>query len=181
MAAIMDQLKRDHSHVVRMLAIIEGQLTAVRELKKADFELLRDIMHYMTHYPDRVHHPMEDAMIRRMTERDPATQSVTAVILREHAGLAEKGSAFLDVLQYVIDGGMVRREELEQRGRDYIDFLRTHMEKEDERVFPLAERVLDEADWDAVAAGIEARTDPVFGPVVAEDYERLYQFIRQQA
>ena len=55
------------------------------------------------------------------------------------------------------------------------------MEIEDTDAFPRAERALTDADWKAVETGMEARTDPVFGPVVANEFRSLYDYIQRES
>ncbi len=177
---IMDQLDSDHENVAHMLDILDKQLDKVHQMKPADFDLMRDIMHYMTHYPDRTHHPLEDLVIHKLIEHDPSAREMGENILREHGGLAKKGQIFLDMLVQVTDGAMVLREEIEAAGRDYVAFLRAHMKKEDERLFPLARKTLTHGDWSEIRRAIEHRHDPVFGPMVDDQFRALYEFIQQQ-
>ncbi|HEY5701005.1 MAG TPA: hemerythrin domain-containing protein, partial [Gammaproteobacteria bacterium] len=139
---VLDQLKLDHENVTHLLDILDNQLERIHELKRADIDLIRDIMHYMIHYPDRVHHPMEDLVIERLVERDPSAKGIAENIEKEHRGLAKKSQAFHEIASNVADGAMVLREELENKGHDYVGFLRSHMQKEDEKLFPLAEKML---------------------------------------
>lgn len=181
MSEIMAQLKADHVNVARLLDILEEQMDTVHDEEHADFELMHDIMVYMSHYPDKTHHPLEDLVFERLARRDDTAKVIVERLKREHRGLSEKGKQFLDMLRHVVDGSMVEREQLEARGRDFIEFLRSHMELEDKEAFPRAERTLGDEDWTEVAAGMEARTDPVFGPVVAEDFRSLYDYIQRES
>ena len=177
---ILKQLDSDHENVARMLDILDTQLDRVHQMKSADFELMCDIMLYMTRYPDRTHHPLEDLVIHKLIEYDPSMKQMGENILREHEGLAKKSNAFLEMLIQVTDGAMVLREDIEATGRDYVAFLRSHMQKEDERLFPLAEKTLTKKDWKEIASAIEHRHDPVFGPMVDDQFRALYDFIQQQ-
>lgn len=177
---IIEQLKLDHENVAHLLDILDDQLDRIHQLKSADFELIQDIMHYMIHYPDRVHHPMEDLAIGKLVERDPSAKGIASTIEKEHKGLAEKSQAFFEIASSVADGAMVLREELESRGHDYLEFLRSHMRKEDEQLFPLMEEKLTQEDWKAVENAMHQKSDPVFGTIVEEQYEELYAFIQQQ-
>jgi hemerythrin-like domain-containing protein len=178
---VLQQLHTDHEHVAQLLDILEGQLNHVHNAESTDFALLRDVMHYMTHYPDRIHHPLENLVIEKLIERDPSIRSAAMLIVQEHRGLAEKSETFLEMVGRVADGEMVLREDIEARGRDYVTFLRTHMEKEDKDIFPLAEKLLTKEDLQQVADAIERRADPVFGAIVETQYEELYAFIQQQS
>lgn len=181
MATIMEQLKRDHTNIARLLATLEAQIDVVRDEENADFELMHDIMIYMSHYPDHTHHPMEDLVFARLLTHDSDASDIVARLEREHRALSEKGGRFLEMLRHVVDGALVERDVLESTGRDYVEFLRSHMETEDAEAFPRAEQSLTDADWRDVASGMEAREDPVFGPVIAEEFRSLYEYIRRES
>ena len=181
MATIMEQLENDHRNVAMMMKVLEKQLDLMHEMDNADFELMHGVMHYMTHYPDRVHHPMEDLMFERMDTDDPAVREAIEGLRREHVGLLEKGRAFRDTLRGVVDGALVERDKLEAQGRDYVAFMRHHMRREDTEVFPAAAGSLDETDWEAVAAAFAEQQDPLFGPIVADHYRALLDYIRENA
>ena len=181
MSAIMEQLKADHSNISHLLATLEEQMDVVHDEENADFELMHDIMVYMTHYPDHTHHPMEDLVFQKLTGHDSSAGGVVTQLRREHAALAEKGQCFTQMLRHVVDGALVERQALESTGRDYITFLRNHMEIEDSDAFPRAEQALADRDWEDVASNIEARTDPVFGPVIADEFRSLYDYIQRES
>ncbi|MDX2314550.1 MAG: hemerythrin domain-containing protein [Gammaproteobacteria bacterium] len=181
MSAIMDQLKADHGNISRLLAKLDEQMRAVHDEENADFDLMHDIMLYMTHYPDHTHHPLEDLVFRKLMSHDSSAESVVTRLEREHIGLAEKGQRFSEMLRHVVDGAMVERNVLEETGRDYVAFLRSHMEIEDSDAFPRAEQVLSAEDWKDVASSFEARTDPVFGPIVADEFRSLFEYIQRES
>lgn len=181
MSTIMEQLKSDHINISRLLVTLEEQMDIVHDERNADFELVHDILVYMTHYPDHTHHPMEDLVFQKLSNYDSTARSVVSQLGREHAGLAKKGLRFLEMLRHVVDGALVEREVLENTGRDYIEFLRSHMAIEESDAFPRAERALSDEDWEDVASSIEARMDPVFGPVIADDFRSLYDYIQRES
>ncbi len=178
---ILEQLKMDHENVATLLDILDDQIECVRKGENADYDLMRDIMHYMTTYPDGFHHPMEDAVIEKLIERDPSNRDMALGVVKEHTDLARKSKAFLDTLVKVVDGEIVLRKDIVARGVDYIQFLRSHMRREEERLFPRAEAVLSEKDWKQISETIELRRDPVFGEIVDAQFRSIYQFITLQS
>ena len=181
MPAIMEQLKADHGNLSHLLATLEEQMDVVHAEENADFELMHDIMVYMTHYPDHTHHPLEDLVFQKLARRDKSAHGVVARLEREHAGLTDKGQQFMEMLRLVVDGAMVERDKLEETGRDYIAFLSSHMEVDDSDAFPTAEQALTAGDWDDIASSFQARTDPVFGPIVADEFRSLYDYIQRES
>ena len=183
MSAVMHDLHQDHRNIHELLGLLARELDAVSDVIGGDFELMRDIMVYMTRYPDHTHHPKEDLMFERMRECGiaPDTENTIEKLLREHVALAEKGSVFRDILIGVVDGAMIEREALVATGRDYADFLSYHARLEDETVFIEAVRLLDDADWSVIEQAFEAQADPIFGPAVQHEFQMLYEHIRNSA
>ena len=183
MSTVMGDLHQDHRNIRELLGLLARELDAVSDASGGDFELMRDIMVYMTRYPDHTHHPKEDLMFERMRERGiaPDTKDTIDKLLREHAALAEKGNILRDMLIGVVDGALVERETLVATGRDYADFLSYHARLEDDTVFVEAVQLLDVADWSAIEKAFEAQVDPIFGPVVQHEFQALYEHIRNSA
>jgi hemerythrin-like domain-containing protein len=178
---VLEQLTKDHENIATLLDILEDQLERVQEMENADYDLVRDIMHYMTTYPDSFHHPMEDLVIEKLIERDPSYRQFALSLVKDHAELARKSNAFLEMLLKVIDGEIVLRTDIVARGADYIKFLRSHMRQEDEQLFPRAKAELSERDWKHISDKIEQRRDPVFGEIVEAQYRSIYDFISLQS
>ena len=86
MPAIMEQLKADHGNISHLLASLEEQMAVVHAEENADFELMHDIMVYMTHYPDHTHHPMEDLMFQRLIGHDSSAVDIVAPVVPVFSG-----------------------------------------------------------------------------------------------
>ncbi len=179
MSDVMSQLHEDHRNAARLLDLLEEQIGKIQQAGRADFEVMMDIMEYMTRYPDMHHHPTEDLVFERLVRRDAGTRAAVEDLLHEHKLLAEKGSTFHRALSEVVDGALVARDPLEQQGRDYIELLRRHMSKEEGQVFPLAKQRLRDEDWNAVEQAMGSMQDPLFGEALDEEYRALYQLITQ--
>lgn len=179
MSKIMQRLKADHVNIARLLDILEEQLEAVHDADDADFELIRDVMVYMTNYPDLMHHPLEDIVFARLRERDASSAAMVDDLRAEHEALAGQSIRLRNMLDHVVDGRMVLREELADAGRDYVQNLRRHLNKEEREVFALARDALTEQDWVAADNAMELRADPIFGPTVEAQYRTLFEHISQ--
>ena len=73
------------------------------------------------------------------------------------------------------------REELDRRGRDYLNAMNSHMDVEEGEVFPLAEKLLDDRDWSAVEDAMGRREDPLFGTLVEARYADLFEYLKRSA
>ena len=68
METVLSRLQLDHANMSRLLDIVDAQLQLVADAQNADFELMRDILHYLTNYSDAIHHPTEDLLYARLAD-----------------------------------------------------------------------------------------------------------------
>jgi len=177
---VMRQLYDDHVKVGRLLRILEDQLLIVERAGEPDCVLMADIMHYMTSFPDLFHHPMEDRVFERLVEREPSAGEPARTLLKEHASLALKGQRLLgSVRGLASEAAMVPRADFVAQGRDYVEFLKRHIEREERQLFPLACRILTGEDDAAIERALAVPSDPLFGEIVADEYRNLYRHIQQ--
>ena len=66
MSKVVGDLHQDHRNIRVLLDLLAREIDAVDDASGGDFELMRDVMVYMTRYPDHTHHPKEDLMFERM-------------------------------------------------------------------------------------------------------------------
>lgn len=152
MAIIRDEHRAIHAVLHALLAHLE----AVSEGRdKADFVLLHDLLDYIETIPDAVHHPKENEYLFSLLRLRTADANV---ILAELEGQHDTGVTMLASLRAALQSW---RSDGNSNGfarslQAYAGFLREHMRKEEEDLFPLAERHLTEEDWEAIHAAFLA-------------------------
>jgi hemerythrin-like domain-containing protein len=171
----------EHANFARLLTLLEAQLDRFHRDDGPDYEQMLDIMYYMTHYPDQLHHPREDQAFARIVPREPDVRPVVDELLRQHEALRAAGDALVRVLDDIVNGSVVSREAVDIPGRAYIASFRGHMQKEESEIFPAAARVLGATDWTAIVAAIAHRDDPLFGRTALKRFSALQQQIARHA
>jgi hemerythrin-like domain-containing protein len=169
----------EHVNFARLLDLLERQLASFHEGASPDYELMLEIMYYMTHYPDVVHHPKEDLVFARIRERDPSARATIDRLMDEHATLKRDGQELVQELDGVLDGSIASRGRIEAAGRAYLATFRAHMGTEESEILPLAARLLRPADWTAIDAAIGQFQDPLFGPRTEQRYTALSRHIQR--
>jgi hemerythrin-like domain-containing protein len=167
------QLHRDHANLARLLMLIEHQVQAVDNGRRADVALLRGVMDYWRGYPQRFHHPRENAIFNLLKDR--ATDGIRDVqaLIAAHDRLNERidtVEAALGALEHLEKGAETR---FVLAAREFIAFERTHMVDEETKLFPLAARVLKPEDWTWVEEAFVDPGDPLFGDTATEPYRRV--------
>ncbi len=171
-------LNTDHRHFARILRLMSARFDAFHRGEDIDYELIRDAMFYMTQYPDRVHHPREDLVFKRLIELAPETREAVEAQLAEHEELIRSGAALHETLEQVLSDEPVPRDRVEATARGYIDLLREHMIREEAQLLPMAERLLGDADWAAIDAELDAHVDPIFGDLGEQRYRNLIDHLK---
>ena len=179
MTETLRRLQEDHVNIARLLEVLEHQLALFAQDGDVDYEVMEGVLEYMRRYPDLMHHPREDRVMLQLQKRDPKAAEEAGDLTSEHVRLKGVTERFATALDNVLAEQEVSREAFTALGRDYVDQQRTHMRRENERFFRIAERTLTEADWAEVDADLAQTSDPLFGPQVAEEYELLRDHLLQ--
>jgi hemerythrin-like domain-containing protein len=153
---------KEHANFGRLLDLLERQLGQFHRGDSIDYELMLDVMYYMTHYPDISHHPKEDLAFARLSEYELGARAIVDELSAQHARLRQIGERLMRALDDVVNGSLVSREEIEAQGRAYADLFRRHMSREESEILPLAGRLLTASDWAAINAQLAHLDDPLY-------------------
>lgn len=179
---VMTELHRDHIHIAKLMDILEREFQKIENIHNPDYVLMLDVMHYMTHYPDMFHHPKEDLVFGKMLERDVSQRKAIEKLEQEHQLLYKKGLELREMLETASSElAMVPRDIVIERGKEYVQLLRSHMSLEEGQVFPLAGDLITDEDSDEIEKRLQSPGDPLFGEAVADAYEMLYKYINDEA
>ena len=153
----------EHRHFQGLLGLLEKELDVFHVAGEPNYERMLDILYYLQHFTDELHHPREDIAFARLAERDPALELPVARLRQEHRVIAHTGERLYQRLEQVALGSYAERAEIEALAATYLVYYRNHIAREELEVLPAAARLLTTEDWLAVqgavpsAAAIEAR------------------------
>jgi len=142
----------DHMRFARLLDALEQEVARFHAADTPDYERMRDIVLWLRHYADGVHHPREDAAFQRLVNRDPSLSLPVNRLLQEHRVIAHAGETLLEQLENAANGGFARRADLEAAAATYLVYYRSHLQTEETHILPRAAALLEREDWAAVAA-----------------------------
>lgn len=172
---------QEHRNFSRLLQLLDDEIAAFHEGERPDYELMLDVMYYMTHYPDSKHHPLEDAAFSELARLAPTLNDEISALFEQHREIARSGNELADALQGVLGGAVMEREAVERRAAAYGELMRAHMKREESCLFPQLDERFDDNNWLRVHAAVSHAEDPLFGDSVAERYRRLHGRIARQA
>ena len=175
MRTVVAELRTDHRNMAILLGLLRREILTARRGGDPDFDLLTDIMHYLTYYADAVHHPREDLVYEKL---DAAGQGNGLIFVEsDHAELAADGKQLRDEVEAAISGAALAREKFVIDAMRYVERLEEHMRWEESDLFLRADGMGDET----VELGPLAVSDPVFGQDTSARYASLLAHIRDAA
>lgn len=181
MPEILAHLQIDHRNMRQLLRVLEAELVVYETRGSADFDLMKQTLEYTLHYPNLIHHPREEALFRRLLERDPASKAMVGDLTKEHEELARLTHRFAAALHNVAHDVELPRALFNKLADEYVDRSKHHMETEEKAFFPRLMAVFSEQDW-ADFDGLAKRSyDPLFGTTIENYYKTLHQRILSSA
>ena len=181
MTQLLDRLSQDHRHVLRLLSLFDDLLDRFHEGNEPDFDLMSEMLEYMESYADQVHHPSEELIFVRLRARTNETHPILDVLTRQHVLLGQMNKRFRQSLEGIMNEEVLRRDEVEVQGREYVKVLRDHLNREEAEAFPLARERLTASDWDELMEEVPSTDDPVFGDADPARFRTLFQHLMAQA
>ena len=176
---VLDELREDHRNLTLLLNLLEAECESASVDESPDFELLHDIMQYMTVYSDAVHHPKEDLVYDLLRQRGAEYAQGLEGVEPDHREIAELGAALRSDIDAIISGAAVTREHLVSDLRDYSDRLRKHMAWEEEDLFERADSLAAEFEEATIDVSVFPDDDPLFGATRKTSFLNLLNHLQQ--
>jgi hemerythrin-like domain-containing protein len=173
-AAMIDSLREEHRNFAELLDVLEREIERTAVAGNPEWNVLHTIACYFCEYPDRSHHPREDAVFRRLQVKFPELAKLVGDLLKEHLEVRLRVQRFRDHIQSIFLEDVLPRERLIDSARAFIDAERRHMKREEEIFFPVAEKLLAEDDWQWIGSQLRSERDPQF----RQGIEQIFQVVR---
>lgn len=171
------ELHQDHLNLSRVLQVLERQLADIEAGGRIDLHLLGEIVDYVRSYPDLIHHPREDVILRRYRERFPEVRELVDRVMEQHLELRQRTLVIKDTLQQCWQDSPVPREYISRLIGDYLRLQWEHLDLEEGEVYRLVERGLTEADWNDIDRAMPVGSDPLFDDLLRKGYENIFMFL----
>lgn len=178
MHELMQRLRRDHRNMNRLFDMLAEQVARYdRDSSlEPDLLLILDIVEYLNDYPRLYHHPLEEAAIALMVERELGDSSVNEFIHHQHQLLEQATERLSSLFSMIANDQPVSIEEPREALDSYLGLSRKHLQAEEDRLFPVMEKVLGNEDWDIVASRLPEHEDPLS----AEDPDEAFVELRKR-
>jgi hemerythrin-like domain-containing protein len=171
---ITQALVNEHRLILRMITLIERNTPRTTDGTYSNWQFYLDGVDFIRNYADSFHHAKEEDVLFEALVKNgmPREHSPVAAMLMEH----DQGRAFVKAMENAtleaLNGQSGRERIIADNALAYAALLREHIAKEDEVLYPLAERVIPDTMRDDIIAGYaaaEART--------AADFSAKYEAV----
>jgi len=179
LASLLAELHTDHRNMASMLDVLEAESNRLYDGQDGDYELMADVMRYMTVYPDAVHHPKEDMVYAELKAVRPDLSKGFDQIVIDHRELADLGMKLRNDVEAIMSGTALRRNVVVADALRYVRRLREHMQWEERDLFIRVEEMINDGHNLIVDSELHGRMDPVFGPEVEKRFGRLFDSIQE--
>ena len=155
---ITSALVAEHRLILRMLAILEKNALLTRRGEFTDYDFYEQAADFVRNYADRFHHAKEeDVLFEALVANGmPRENSPVAAMLMEHDHGRAYVKAMVEAVREALAGTPGSDEAIAVNALGYLELLRDHIAKEDEVLYPLAERLIPAEKRATIVAGYEA-------------------------
>jgi hemerythrin-like domain-containing protein len=165
-----EELRHEHDVILLVLQGAERQ-AALRAPKQGN---LNEMLDFFANFIDRCHHTKEERwLFPKMEERGLSHGGVPiGVMLREHS----QGRALVAAMKEKLTGWHADKQTVADLKRDLLDYvalLRLHIDKENNILFPMAEKGLTAEDQQSLSDGFARVESEEVGEGVHEKYHKM--------
>jgi len=136
----------EHKLILRMISLVEQNTELLVQGKFRNWQFYIDAVDFIRNYADRFHHAKEEDVlfVELIKNGMPEKNSPIEAMHMEHDQGRVHVSAIEEAAQKALDGESGQAAIIAVHAKGYADLLRGHIQKEDDILYPLAERTLPE-------------------------------------
>jgi hemerythrin-like domain-containing protein len=170
-----ETLKHEHEIVLLILDAAEREAESIRTTGAVHVAEVEEMADFFTNFVDRCHHGKEERhLFPRMEARGlPSGSGPVAVMLQEHEQGRTAVRAMKDTLARLETGDQGAAAELAEALLRYASHLRNHIFKENNVLFPMADKMLSGEDQEALGRAFDAVETEEMGEGTHERYHQL--------
>lgn len=176
-----DELKEEHQGILLMLKILDKVCVKLESKEKVDPDHLERIVEFFRVFADKCHHGKEEDLLFPEMEKSgvPKERGPIGVMLIEH----DQGRAFVkgmgEAATRYKKGGSTGLAEFTKNARDYIALLTQHINKENNILFPMGDRVVSREKQEELVEAFETLEREKIGAGTHEKFHQLLHHLQE--
>ena len=170
-------LHGEHVAYATALKNLSNQLDRARtHSSRQSLDIVDTGLRFIDTFIDHFHHPKEDEFLfRALRRRTNEADYVLRDLQFEHAYAGQVLAELKSALNLAKGGDPAQIAHLAELMERHMNAQFAHMECEESVIFPLAQRVLNEADWRDIDRAFRANRDPLFSVQTSHKFGALFR------
>lgn len=175
-------LQSEHRIIEVVLDCLERMVQETKETSHLEAAPATQIVDFIRTFSDRCHHGKEETHLftTLVTKGLPADGGPVAQMLHEHKQGRLYVQAMADHIAAAADGDETAVQTFNRAALGYVELLRAHIQKEDQILFPLADRMLSADDQEGLRSQFEAVESEHMGTGTHDRYLRLARSLAER-
>lgn len=175
-------LVEEHKLVQRVINVLEKAVNKLKKRQTVDPALFEQATDFIRNFADKFHHAKEeDILFKEMIKKGmPEKDSPIEVMLIEH----DQGRTFvkgiIKATAKLKKGDKKATKEIIRNAKGYIELLREHIDKEDNILYPLAERMFKKEEKDKQLSKFKEAQLKKGGKTTVKKYKDLVISLEKQ-
>ena len=167
-------LKKEHSAILHVLKILDKIILSETKEDHAKLQYYNEMAYFFMIFTDKCHHGKEENFLfKELVDHGvPNEGGPVGAMLQEHA----KGREYIALMNKSLEAKDLPG--FHTAAAKYRDILRSHIEKENNVLFVMADKLLDETKQDELFEEFEQHEENVIGHGV---HEKLHAMIEKWA
>lgn len=168
-----------HDEHRSLAAVVHGLKYMVRETREKgvqpDFKLFWAMIYYIDEFPEKLHHPKENAyLFAKLKQRTHEADDIISVLEQQH----DEGAQHIRDLELALGHYEAGKPESFETFADavekYAEETWKHMNLEETTVIPLAKKYLTPEDWVEIGKAFSENGDPRFNAETDHEFRDLF-------
>ncbi len=169
MGKATQDLRNEHDTILRVLKIMDKMITPDPEDSGAILSYYHELVHFLKIFADKCHHGKEENFLFEDLVKNgvPKEGGPVGAMLREHV----QGREYIALMSKSLDSQDIKGFIIAAVG--YQSLLRIHIEKENNVLFVMADKLLDDTMQDELFEKFEQYEESVMGHGVHEELHAM--------
>src|SRR3989338_5424904 len=146
--SLTETLVEEHKLIKRMIDVLEKAANRLENGKEINPSVFEQAADFIRNFADKFHHAKEeDILFKEMIKKGmPEKDSPVEAMLIEHEQGREFVKGLIKATAEFKEGNKKKAKEIIENARGYIELLREHIDKEDNILYPLAEKMFTKSE-----------------------------------
>lgn len=172
---LTQELVEEHKLIKRMINILESAVKKLEKGETVDLVMFEEAADFIRNFADKFHHAKEEEILFKEAVKKgmPEKDSPIEAMLIEHDQGRNFVKGIIKATDRVKNGNKKAAKEIIENTKGYIELLKEHIDKEDNILYPLTERMFTENEKDKLLDRFKEANQKKGGETTVKKYRDM--------